>query len=62
MYYEVDYDTYTELDAADKRIISNYDYEITKNEQNREINLIEDIYIQDIFREFTSRVASTYGR
>ena len=62
LYYEVDYDTYTELDAADKRIISNYDYEITKNEQNREINLIEDIYIQDIFREFTTRVASTYGR
>lgn len=49
---EVDLDTYETLDAAEKKSISNYDYEFNKNESHRNIQLIENIYVAQIVGDF----------
>jgi len=48
----VDYDTYLATTATDRLIETVYDYEVNKNEKYRSIDLLEDVYVADVFREF----------
>lgn len=48
----VDYDTYITTSSNDRSTETVYDWELAKNEKFREIDLLEDVYIQEVFREF----------
>ena len=48
---EVDYDTYLTINEDFKNTIYNFEYEETLNEANREISLIQPIYISQILDE-----------
>jgi len=48
---EVDYDTYLTINENFKNTIYNFEYEETLNEANREISLIQPIYISQILDE-----------
>ena len=45
---EIDYQTYTETAADEREIIYSYNYEKDLNELKREIQLIDNIYIQSV--------------
>ena len=45
---EIDYQTYTETAVDEREIIYSYDYEKDLNELKREIQLIDNIYIQSV--------------
>ena len=47
----VDKDTYDSLSPTSREIIYSFDYEVELNEQKREIQLIEDVYVASIFNE-----------
>ena len=48
---EVDYDTYLGINEDFKGVVYNFEYEETKNEANREITLIQPIFISQIVDE-----------
>ena len=48
---EIDYQTYTETAADEREIIYSYTYEQDLNESKREIQLIDNVYIQNVQEE-----------
>lgn len=50
----VDHTTYVSLAPSERKIITNYDYEISKNEKNRTIDIIKPIYIPALIEAFGS--------
>ena len=48
----VDSITYASLPGTSKRAISNYDYEVNLNDEHRQINLIDQAYVQSIIKRY----------
>ena len=44
-------ETYNDLDDSERKIIYNYDYELMKNNEKKEIILIENTYSAQIMSE-----------
>lgn len=53
----VDQTTYTSLSPSERKLITVYDFEISKNERNRTIDVIKPIYIPAILDAFGSLYA-----
>jgi len=57
---EIDFDTYqVTAPDIDKKIITTYDWEYNENETFREIDLLEDVYVQDVYNEFKTVTKQT---
>lgn len=50
--YVVDYETFQQLNFANRKEVSVYDYEFNLNEEKRKIRLISRIYANDIRKEY----------
>jgi len=50
----VDQTTYTSLSPSDRKLVTNYDFEISRNDKNRTIDVIKPIYIPSILEAFRS--------
>ena len=53
---EIDETSYDALDAADRKIIYCYDWEITRNDNKRDIKLIDRKYVADILSEHSEKL------
>ena len=54
---EVDETSYDALDAADRKIIYCYDWEVDRNEAKRDIKLIDRKYVSDILSEHSEKLS-----
>ena len=54
---EVDETSYDALDAADRKIIYCYDWEVDRNEAKRDIKLIDRKYVADILSEHSEKLS-----
>ena len=53
---EVDVTTYNALAAADRNIVYHYEWEVNRNEDKREIKLIDKRYVADILSEHAEKL------
>ncbi len=53
---EVDVTSYNALDAADRKIVYCYDWEVTRNDDKRTIKLIDQKYVSDILSEHSEKL------
>jgi len=53
----VDQTTYVSLSPSDRRAITNYDYEVARNERYRTISIVDPIYIPSIVETFRNLYA-----
>ena len=53
---EVDVTSYNALDAADRKIVYCYDWEVTRNDDKRSIKLIDQKYAADILSEHSEKL------
>ena len=49
-------DRYNALDAADRKIVYCYDWEVTRNDDKRTIKLIDQKYVSDILSEHSEKL------
>ena len=53
---EIDETSYDALDPADRNIVYNYTWEVTRNEAKRDIKLIDKRYVSDILSEHSEKL------
>jgi len=53
---EIDETSYNALDPADRNIVYNYNWEVTRNEAKRDIKLIDKRYVSDILSEHSEKL------
>ena len=53
----VDYTTYAALSSSERKLITNYDYELNLNDEHRIINLIEPMFLSTILRTYNDMFA-----
>ncbi len=51
-YLIVDFDTYTQYPAERRRVVTNFDYEVEKNDRKRNIKLLDAQFINQILDEY----------
>lgn len=49
--YQVDLQTYNTLPAADKKVVTSYEYEIEKNDKKREIKLLSNDFLISLLNQ-----------
>ena len=53
---EVDVTTYNTLDVSSRRVVYNYDWEVSRNEDKRDIKLIDRRYVAGILSEHSDKL------